>query len=270
MLDINPVPVDIERNTLNINPIQTQNKINEKTKAILPVALMGKPPALSIIRTTAGSSIPVVIDACEATGTKYKENDIGVLGDMVTHSLYVSHVLKAGEGGIITTNNSEFYDKLKKIRNHGRTFDIPHYSKYVVSDGVDKRFVFDQIGYNFKMTEIQAVLGLGSLKYADEVIKKRRANFLYYQNEFKNFSEYFYVYSEDPSKERMSPHAFPILRRTNAKFSRKDLMRYLSSERGIDCRTLFQSISSIKPYNIKEDFHEANYVEKNGLHIGVS
>ena len=263
------VPVDINLDTLNIDVDEVSRKMNKSTRAILGVHLMGKPfDSSGIFKIDFPDKHILLEDACEAHGSSINNKKVGSIGDMAAFSLYVSHILYAGEGGIITTNSLDYYTTLRSLRNHGRKYDITSYDKYVATNGIDQRFLFDKIGFNSKMTELQAILGLASLKNAEKNISKRRTNFLYYCNEFKNFSNYFRSYKEEVH-EYISPHAFPILLKEDVGFTRDEFMKYLQIEKGIDCRTLFQSISSVKPYGITGKFPNAEYVERNGLHIGV-
>ena len=160
-----PIPVDIELDTLNIDFVEMKNKIRKNTRGILPVHLMGKSCNMTkILESAVENNIIVIEDGCEALGSEYKKNKVGTLGDIAVFSCYTSHSVISIEGGMAVTNSDKYYNKLRRIRNHGRKYDIPAYSKYVVSNGDDKRFIFDQIGFNFKMNEIEAIVGLESLK----------------------------------------------------------------------------------------------------------
>ena len=247
------VPVDINDYTLNIELKKMFQKINNKTKAVLAVHLMGKPVDLHDLQLYSKKEVFLLEDACEAHGSEFKENfKVGTLGIMSAFSMYVSHIMTSIEGGMVTTNSKKYYDKLKSLRNHGRKYDIPHYSRYKSVDGNDRRFEFDKIGFNFKMNEIEAIIGIQSLKNIEKNIEKRIKNFSYFYEELKDI-EKFLSYGGDPLYAKISPHAFPITIMEDASFTREDFMKYLA-ENGIETRTLFQSISSIGVYGIKEKF----------------
>ncbi|GAI87218.1 unnamed protein product, partial [marine sediment metagenome] len=116
-----PVFVDIEKETLNIDPKKIEQTITEKTKAIIAVHLMGKPADMNSIKDIAKKyNLFVIEDAAEAHGTVYKGKNAGTLGDMAAFSLYIAHMITTIEGGIVTTNKPEFAEILRSLRSHGR------------------------------------------------------------------------------------------------------------------------------------------------------
>src|SRR3989344_5619149 len=117
----NPVFVDIKRDTYNINPELIEDKITRKTRAIMPVHLMGKPAEMDAILDIAKwHNLYVIEDAAEAHGAKYKGRNAGSMGDMGAFSTYIAHIITTGEGGIITTNNEHFAEAARSLRAHGR------------------------------------------------------------------------------------------------------------------------------------------------------
>ena len=188
-----PVFVDIERETLNINVKEIEKVITEKTRAILPVHLMGKPADMDAINKIAKKhNLYVIEDAAEAHGSVYKGKNVGTLGDMAAFSTYVAHLISTIEGGVITTNNSEFAEILRSLRAHGRacnckvcTLNIKGgYCPKRFQHGEDIRFLFERIGYSSKMNELEAAVGLGNLDIYDEILEKRRKNLLSLMKEF--------------------------------------------------------------------------------------
>jgi dTDP-4-amino-4,6-dideoxygalactose transaminase len=116
-----PMFVDIDRRTLNIDPLKIEDSVTEKTRAIMPVHLMGKPADMDAINTVAKKyGLYVVGDAAEAHGAIYKGRNIGTLGDMAAYSLYVAHIITTVEGGIIATDNADYAEILRSLRSHGR------------------------------------------------------------------------------------------------------------------------------------------------------
>jgi dTDP-4-amino-4,6-dideoxygalactose transaminase len=156
-----PVFVDIDPNTFNINPEKIEEKITSKTKAILPVDLFGLPANLKPIRKIAQSrDLSIIEDAAQAHGAKYFEKSVGFLSDVTCWSFYASKNMTTGEGGMITTNNSEIANKIKILRTHGEKIK---YSSIT-------------LGYNYRMSEIQAAIGLVQLSKLPNFIEKRTKN----------------------------------------------------------------------------------------------
>ncbi|MFA4854913.1 MAG: DegT/DnrJ/EryC1/StrS family aminotransferase [Candidatus Omnitrophota bacterium] len=276
-----PVFVDIERDTLNINPDLIAEKITRKTVAIMPVHLMGKPAKMDIInRIAKRHKLFVIEDAAEAHGARYKGKNAGEWGDMAAYSLYLAHIITTVEGGIITTNNEKLSAILRSLRSHGRACKCkvcvvntasaycPKRFKY----GKDIRFIFERVGYSSKMNELEAAIGLGSLKQYHKIINKRHHNLITMIKRLAEFSEYFFTIHEDKN-ERIGPHAFPIIVKENAPFNRDELVNYLD-KRGIDTRDLFSSMPTQCPgfsflgYRLG-DFPNAEYMGTHGIHIGV-
>jgi len=276
-----PVFVDIERETLNINPEGIEEKITGKTKAIMPVHLMGKPAAMDEINEIAKKhKLFVIEDAAEAHGAKYKGKNIGSIGDMAAFSLYIAHIVTTVEGGIVTTGNSEFAETLRSLRAHGRACKC---KKCVVNTkdgycplrfkyGSDIRFIFERIGFSSKMNELEAAIGLGSLDFYDETVKKRRVNFFYLKEKFKKFHPALKTI-ELESYEEIGPHAFPVILGENVKFTRDEFVNYLEKN-GVDSRNLFSSMpTQCKGFEFLGhklgDFPDAEYIGNNGIHVGV-
>jgi dTDP-4-amino-4,6-dideoxygalactose transaminase len=278
-----PVFVDIDRHTLNIAPERIESVITEKTRAIMPVHLMGKPADMDSIQSIARKhKIFVVADAAEAHGASYRDVNVGALGDMVAYSLYVAHIISTIEGGVVTTNNPDFAEILRSLRSHGRacTCDscvLNTASSYCPkrfrdTDGEDIRFLFERIGFSSKMNELEAAVGLGNLGVYKEILDKRRENLGYLMHNFKRFSPSLYTI-EEGKNEVIGPHAFPFVLGERVRFTRNELMAFLEGK-GIDTRTLFMSIpTQCKGLDFLGhklgDFSNAEYVGRQGIHVGV-
>lgn len=278
-----PVFVDIEKETLNINPSKIKKAITRRTKAIMPVHLMGKPAEMDTIRNIARKySLFVIDDAAEAFGAVYKNKNIGTLGDMAIFSLYIAHVITTGEGGIVVTNRPDFAEILRSLRAHGRACKCKSCilntasgyceKRFQYGQNQDIRFQFERIGFSSKMNELEAAIGLGNLDYYHQIIRKRRKNLLYLMNRFGEFNPCLYTVKEE-SYERIGPHAFPVILGEKAKFTRNKIVYYLEKH-GVDTRNLFLSIPTqcggFKFLGHKYgDFPEAEYIGNNGFHIGI-
>jgi len=276
-----PVFVDIERETLNIDPKQIEKAITEKTRAIMPVHLMGKPAEMDEINKIAKKyNLFVIEDAAEAHGGAYKGRNVGTTGDMAAYSLYLAHIITTIEGGIVTTNREDFAEILRSLRSHGRACKCKvcvvntssGYCQKRFKHGRDIRFIFERIGFSCKMNEIEAAVGIGSLTIYENIIDKRRHNLLTMIERFNRFSEHIATIHEQED-EKIGPHAFPVIVREGAPFSRDQLVDYLDKN-GIDTRDLFTSMPTQCPgfsflgYKLG-DFPNAEYIGNNGLHIGV-
>lgn len=276
-----PVFVDIEKETLNINTADIEKTISEKTKAIMPVHLMGKPANMASINKIAKKhNLYVLEDAAEAHGAVYRGKNIGTWGDMAAYSLYLAHIITTVEGGIITTDREDFAEVLRSLRCHGRACKCKvcvvntnsNYCKKRFTRGKDNRFVFERVGYSAKMNELEAAVGLGSLNMYHEIIETRRKNLRIMMNRLQEFNTYLSTFKEERN-EKIGPHAFPIIIREAAPFTRDLFVTYLDKN-GIDTRDLFSSIPtqcsgfSFLGYTLG-DFPNAEYISNNGLHIGV-
>jgi dTDP-4-amino-4,6-dideoxygalactose transaminase len=278
-----PVFVDIERETLNIDPARIEAAITEKTRAIMPVHLMGKPADMDRIREIATrNGLMVIEDAAEAHGAEYKGKPAGALADLGAFSLYLAHIITTVEGGIVTTNSEEHAETLRSLRSHGRACKckvctLNTSSRYCpkrfdTEGGEDIRFIFERIGYSCKMNELEAAVGLGNLDNYHEIVGKRRQNLLYVLERFDRFSPYLSTIREE-AWEKIGPHAIPIVVQEGASFTRAALTDYLEKN-GIETRTLFASMPTqcrgfdYLGYRLGQ-FPNAEYMGGHGLHIGV-
>lgn len=156
-----PVFVDIEKDTYTMDPLDLENKITKKTRAIIPVHLYGHPAKMDEIKEIANKhSIIVIEDACQSLGSTYDGKQTGTLGQMGCFSMYASKVLTSGEGGAITTGSDEFAEKLRMIRNHGMV------------NGYDTRI----IGFNMRLPEISAAIAKTQMKKIQSMLDKRASN----------------------------------------------------------------------------------------------
>lgn len=254
-----PKFVDIELETLNLDPSKIEQSITSKTRAIFPVHLMGKPCAMDeIIRTADAAHLLVLEDACEAHGATYKGKMVGTIGDMGAFSFYAAHVVVAGEGGMVVTNNDDIAKVVRSVKSHGRPFD----SSY---------FDFQRIGFNSRMNELTAAIGVEGLEDFDKTFSKRKGNLQKLLMLTCDLSEYYYLIKEEPY-EVVSPHAFPLVLK-DSRYNRDKLYAYLESK-GIQCKTLFGSLPTqhrafqFLGYKYG-DFPVAEYVGGNGLHFGI-
>lgn len=166
-----PVFADIDLDTYTIDPDKIEELITDKTKAILPVQLYGQAADMDKIREIAKKhDLKVIEDAAQAHGATYKGEKVGSLGDAACFSFYPTKNMTTSEGGMITTNDEELVEKAHMFRAHGASIRYHH----------------DEIGYNFRMTDISAAIGLAQLKVIDEFNDKRISNANYLNEQLKN------------------------------------------------------------------------------------
>lgn len=252
-----PVFVDVKRETLNIDPEKIEQAITKRTRAIMPVHLMGKPADMnSILAIAKKYNLYVIEDTAEAHGAEYKGKKVGTIGDMAAFSLYAAHIITSIEGGMVITDDEKIADALKSLRNHGMV----------------GKFDAKRIGFSAKMNEIEAAVGLGNINIFNSILAKRRRNLLYLINKFKEFEDFFITIKEG-REEKIGPHAFSVILREGLSFTKEEMVDYLDKE-GIDSRNLFYSMPTQCPsyafldYKLG-DFPEAEYCSDFGFHIGI-
>lgn len=180
-----PVFADIDPSTYNISPKSIQSLITEKTKAIIPVDFSGQACDYDEILLIAKKNNLIVIeDAAHALGAKYKGKSIGSISDMTMFSFHPVKHITTGEGGIITTNNEEFYEKLVQFRNHGITRD---FKKFKNNDG-PWFYEMQLLGFNYRLNDIQAALGISQLKKINKFISIRKKYVELYNQAFADMS----------------------------------------------------------------------------------
>jgi len=172
--DATPVFCDVDSKTFNIDANKIEELITDKTRAIMPVHLYGQPADMKHIQEISEKhNLKVIGDAAQAHGASYDGNMVGSFGDLECFSFYPTKNMTTGEGGMVTTNNDELAERAYSIRNHGR-----EKTKWGYEHG--------RIGYNYRMTDLAAAIGIEQLKKLPGFIEKRQDNARYFDNELKN------------------------------------------------------------------------------------
>lgn len=195
-----PILCDIDLKTLTIDVNDIEKRINSKTKAIITVDFAGHPADWDKLKRIAKKHKLILIDdAAHALGAKYKGEPIGSLADLTTFSFHPVKAITTGEGGMIVTNNKNYFDKLRLFRNHGITKSIIHPGWYQE---------MTNLGYNYRLTDIQAALGLSQLKKLDKFRLRRRQIALHYMKQFSLIDEI--MLPPDHENIDHAWHIFPV------------------------------------------------------------
>ena len=222
-----PVFADIEADTLNIDPKEIKKKITKKTKALIPVDFTGRPVDLEkILQIAKNNNLIIIEDASHALGATYKGSKIGSISDMTIFSFHPVKHITTGEGGMITTNNKEYYERLKLFRTHGITKDKDKLLNY---DG-PWYYEMQELGYNYRLTDFQCALGLSQLKKIDRIIQRRREIVKKYNFEFKDIPE-IKIPQINPSDSNPAWHIYMVqLNLGKLKVGRREIFEALRAE----------------------------------------
>jgi UDP-4-amino-4,6-dideoxy-N-acetyl-beta-L-altrosamine transaminase len=229
-----PVFADIQPDTFNIDPEEIQSKITEKTKAIIPVHFAGHPVEMEEISQIAKqNNLLIIEDACHALGAQWKDSSgkwqkIGNCShsDMAIFSFHPVKHITTGEGGMVTTNSEELYERLKLFRTHGITKD----PKRLKENHGPWYYEMHQLGYNYRITDFQCALGIKQLEKLDDFIKRRRQIATLYNKDLGDMEEI--ITPQERKDVRSSYHLYVIqLNLERLKATRKDIFENLKKER---------------------------------------
>lgn len=226
-----PVLVDVDLKTYNIDVDQIEDAITNKTRAIMLVHLLGNPCDMKrIMEIAEDHDLFVIEDACEAHGAEFNGRKVGSFGHLSTFSFFFSHHISTIEGGMVLTNNEEYAELLRSLRAHGWVRELKAREKIAGRyNGIDDRFLFINIGFNVRPTEIQGGFGIHQMKKLDKFIEIRRDNAKYWTKEFQEFREYLLL----PTERQDVKHVwfgYPITVKPTAPFDRADLTKYLEEK----------------------------------------
>lgn len=234
-----PVFVDSEAETWNMDPARIEEKITPRTKVIMPIHTYGHPADMDAINEIARRhSLYVVEDAAEAHGAEYKGQRCGSLSDVACFSFYANKVITTGEGGMLTTDNEELARIARNLRDHAFSEERHFWHKY--------------LGYNYRMTNLQAAIGVAQTERFDELVECRRRNAYYYSSLFKEVPG-LTLPPEKPWAKSVF-WMYGILVEDEFGISRDELRRRLA-QRGIETRTFFIPIH-IQPIYYREHGQE--------------
>jgi perosamine synthetase len=237
-----PVFVDIDEQTYNMDVSQIEAKITERTKAILPVHVFGQPANMTEIRRLADKyNLRIIEDSCEAIGAKWKGKPAGALGDAGVFAFYPNKQLTTGEGGIVVTDDEELANLCFSLRNQGRG-----------EDGLWLSHV--RLGWNYRMDELSAALGIAQMERVDDILKRRQAVADMYNEKLRDVPGI--ILPQAVSDAEVSWFVYVI--RFAEQFNRDEIMHTLSKE-GVGCRPYFTPIHLQPFYKEQFGFQEGDF-----------
>lgn len=243
-----PVLVDIDRTNLCLDLDLVEEAVTPKTKAIMLVTINGRYPEMEkFIKIAADNGLYLIEDAAQSLGSRYKGKHLGTFGDVGSFSFSAPKVITTGQGGALVTDNEELYQRILKIKDFGRTHG-----------GVDYH---ETMGYNFKFTDIQAVIGIEQMKKLDWRVKRKKEMYKLYRDLLEDVEGIEFV---DTNLANTSPWFIDILVDRGEKEKNK-LMSFLD-EKGIGTRPFYPAIHTQPPYSwVEGDFKNSGYVSERGL-----
>jgi CDP-6-deoxy-D-xylo-4-hexulose-3-dehydrase len=283
-LELTPILVDIDIETLQIDIDKIENSISKKTKALMIPNLIGNTPDwIKINKIAKKYKLKIIEDSADTLGATINNKPTGVFADISITSFYGSHLISCGgNGGIMMTNNKKYFSKAKVLRSWGRMSSLLKNSENINNrlsinlKGVayDKKFVFSEAGYNFEPSEMGASFGLAQLKKLKIFLKLRNRNFNLHKNFFNKYDDLF-ITPKILSNIKTNFLAYPIILKKNKLFDRKKIQVYLEKN-NIQTRPIFSgnilrhpAFSNILSKKNKiSKFKNSDYIMKNGILIG--
>ena len=273
-LGLIPVVVDIDPLTFNIDPNEVERAIGTKTRGIMPVHVYGNPCEMdAIMDICKRRNLILIEDCCEALGASYDGNPVGKFGRLGTFSFYFSHHMTTLEGGICVTDDFQLAELIRILRAHGWIRELddpkPYLEKYAE---FDPRFLFVNLGYNLRATELQGAMGSVQLPKLKGYVEARRENTREWQAGLAKWSELFDFQKETP-KGFSSCFGFPLVRKFDARFSLKELTRFLNQAqietRPIICGNIArQPAMMMYEHRVSGDLKHSSNIMENGFSFG--
>jgi len=268
--NMTPVLVDVERDYYGIDPSRIERAITPRTRAIMPVHVFGQPCNMVMINNIAKRhNLAIIEDSCECVGVSHAGVSVGAWGDVACFSTYVAHILTTGIGGIATTNDQDLAIKMRSLVNHGR--DGIYISPDDNTTGaaqrevIAKRFSFTSIGHSYRITELEAALGLAQMDDLPQIIRMRQANANYLTDKLSSLADVIQLPTVRPDTE----HAWMMYPIVLLDRDRDQLTEFLES-RGIETRQMLPIIRQPCYAGMwdERDYPIADWINHSGLYCG--
>jgi CDP-6-deoxy-D-xylo-4-hexulose-3-dehydrase len=259
-----PVFVDVDLATHNIDASKIEAAITPKTKAIMLAHSLGNPFNLDVVTALCKKyKLWLVEDCCDALGATYNGQLVGTFGDIGTLSFYPAHHITMGEGGAVFTNDAELKLIAESFRDWGRDCYCPPGKDNTCNkrfcwklgnlpEGYDHKYTYSHLGYNLKISDMQAACALAQLDRLDDFIAARRANFAYLKDRLKTCEEFLHLPEATPNSEP-SWFGFPLVLKETSGVQRVDLLNYLDQNK-IATRLLFAGNLTRQPYMLDQNY----------------
>ncbi len=283
--NLTPVFVDVEIPTYVIDPELIEKAITEKTKAIMIAHTLGNCFDLEKINNIVKEhNLWLIEDCCDALGSTFSNQHVGSIGDVATCSFYPAHHITMGEGGAIFTNNPQIRRVVESLRDWGRDCFCPPGKSNTcgkrfgwklgeLPEGYDHKYTYSNLGFNLKITDMQAAVGLAQLKHLPEFIKKRKENFNYLKDGLLDLDEHI-ILPEATKNSEPSWFGFPITIKEESPYKKDELIIFLSKCL-IDTRPLFAGNITKQPYmknyeyKIESSLENTDRIMNNSFWIGI-
>ncbi len=278
-----PVFIDVCLETHNVNVDLIEAAITPKTKVIMLAHTLGNPYNLERVKELCCKyNLWLIEDCCDALGAKYNNKHVGTFGDIATCSFYPAHHITMGEGGAVFSNNSELIKISESFRDWGRDcYCDPgcdntckkRFKQKIGSlpQGYDHKYTYTHLGYNFKISDMQAACGLAQLKRLPEFIEKRNSNFSYLKRKLNSLSDFIHL-PEETQNSTPSWFGFPITLKEN--INRAAFIQHLDKHK-IGARLLFAGNLTKQPYfqdikyKIASDLTNTDIIMNQTLWVGI-
>jgi len=263
-----PVLVDVDAYTYNINPYFVEAAITPRTRAIIPVHLFGQPANMSKIEEIASvRGIKIIEDSCECMFANHNHQPVGSFGDIACFSTYVAHLITTGVGGMGITSNPDYAAKMRSLVNHGRDGiyisidDNEDASPEVAS----RRFNFESVGHSFRVTELEAALGLAQLEGWEDMIATRRLNAAFLSERLDSLQDYIQL----PVIGDANSHSFMMYPIVTYRVDKWGLVNHLEAS-GVETREMLPLTRQpcYKGMWRPEEYPIADWVNRGGFYIG--
>jgi perosamine synthetase len=247
-----PVFVDSEQDTWNIDPAKIEERITSQTKAIIVVHLYGHPANMDpILEVARRHNLIVIEDAAEAHGAEYKGNKVGSLGDAAAFSFYGNKIITTGEGGMVVTKDEGLTERMRFLKDHGMSRE--------------KRYWHPEVGFNYRMTNIQAAIGLAQLERVERTINSKREIAERYRRELSDNE--LLTLSPEASWAKSVYWLFSVVLSSCLEVNRDDIIRKLRGK-GVDSRPFFFPMHQLPIYSDKENSYPiADELSSLGLNL---